>query len=832
MFPDIPHFRLLRKRNFLIVLILGSIILITYTLIKFIPSHIQNSHFNLPSTPKTKRDLETSKNLSISAKSSDNLDVFSAIQLTDLHLSVFNDPKRLKKFQEITDLFKGIKGQNGASEFINKNQIQSQSQIPIKKYQTNQNQPLNLLLITGDLTDGRNNNYFQGQQIELEWILYHNAVAKILKNSDLPVLDLRGNHDVYGSYNSTFYRKYGFSQEWEVSRFCSDENGNSCYDFVPLDLVTLPGPTRPLNFMGYLSPKMKEHLTNYEDRPNLSIFYGHYPLSTTHDIKQKVQICKKADLYLSGHLHELTNASPTKNLAFPHISQFYAKHNFGGFELPEYELGDFRDYRRMRIMTIDNGLFNFRDFDYKDSEDSKLIVMITNPKNSWQSISGRAEEEFNKQLNLEEGHVFVYGLNLTNHCLKTLKLTETNVKNGELEFNLEQSTNNDQKTFFRNFYTFEKIMQENYTIIAECEIENVNKTVIRSDSDTVNIYHNLQDYEKHDLNHYVGFFSKLILLGNFPTGSVVFFYGLNLLCLSYLFLTYDRFYKNSQRRLKIWYALLFFQFWLVLGPWFFGKMIDQRMIYDQVKNINKVDEKSEVIFGIVFSFGSFNFYRNLKTNGLEFYYQQDHSIYMMGCECLVTFYIPILFLNALFIWYAEHLDVIYEKRGIFIKKSQGSNRLETSILPDQEGLPDTDNNSDDDILEDTIPSSSSRRLDSRDDETPIIDPVENINDNESQTQLIPEQNSSTNNSHTNSYKDHTSLHLKYILFLIPFAAFQFFHCSQFYMMILSFGGWLWFINPIGHFMTILPLSMIFSNTQRHFYYFYKSKSLPSLESER
>ena len=59
-------------------------------------------------------------------------------------------------------------------------------------------------------------------------------------------------------------------------------------------------------------------------------------------------------------------------------------------------------------MTIDNGLFNFRDFDYKDGEDSKLVVMITNPKNSWQSISGRAEEEYNKQLELEEGHVFVY----------------------------------------------------------------------------------------------------------------------------------------------------------------------------------------------------------------------------------------------------------------------------------------------------------------------------------------------------------------------------------------------------------------------------------------
>ena len=130
--------------------------------------------------------------------------------------------------------------------------------------------------------------------------------------------------------------------------------------------------------------------------------------------------------------------------------------------------------------------------------------------------------------------------------------------------------------------------------------------------------------------------------------------------------------------------------------------------------------------------------------------------------------------------YSDNLSfwfIIYQKTIgcdaslIFVKNNQrSSNRLETSILPDQEGLPDTDNNSDDDILEDTIPSSSSRRLESRDDEMPIIDPVENtINDNESQTQLIPEQDPLTNtnnNGHTNSYKNHTSHHFKYILFLI------------------------------------------------------------------
>lgn len=61
------------------------------------------------------------------------------------------------------------------------------------------------------------------------------------------------------------------------------------------------------------------------------------------------------------------------------------------FEQPlaEFELGDWRDHRRARLITFDHGLFNFEDFDYEDSEKGKLVVSVTNPKPKAQYLSGK-----------------------------------------------------------------------------------------------------------------------------------------------------------------------------------------------------------------------------------------------------------------------------------------------------------------------------------------------------------------------------------------------------------------------------------------------------------
>lgn len=74
--------------------------------------------------------------------------------------------------------------------------------------------PLDLLLITGDLTDGRGRNYVQGKQNEQEWKYYREAVLKSnITDSGIPVVDILGNHDVYGALDSHFYKKYSFSGE-------------------------------------------------------------------------------------------------------------------------------------------------------------------------------------------------------------------------------------------------------------------------------------------------------------------------------------------------------------------------------------------------------------------------------------------------------------------------------------------------------------------------------------------------------------------------------------------------------------------------------------------
>ena len=114
----------------------------------------------------------------------------TVLQITDLHLSSYGFDERIENFAKFLKLFSDL------DRNITENPLR----------------PLDLLLITGDLTDGRGKNYVQGKQNEKEWSDYRNAVLKSnITDSGIPVVDILGNHDVYGALNDKFYQKYSFS---------------------------------------------------------------------------------------------------------------------------------------------------------------------------------------------------------------------------------------------------------------------------------------------------------------------------------------------------------------------------------------------------------------------------------------------------------------------------------------------------------------------------------------------------------------------------------------------------------------------------------------------
>nr|TKS07632.1 hypothetical protein D5086_0000110980 [Populus alba] len=91
------------------------------------------------------------------------------VQLSDLHFSVHH-PERALDFKRIV---------GPALKMINPS----------------------LVLITGDLTDGKSKDLLTMKQNEVEWIEYRNVMEDVARRSGLDkriFYDLRGNHDNFG----------------------------------------------------------------------------------------------------------------------------------------------------------------------------------------------------------------------------------------------------------------------------------------------------------------------------------------------------------------------------------------------------------------------------------------------------------------------------------------------------------------------------------------------------------------------------------------------------------------------------------------------------------
>ncbi|KAK1668908.1 hypothetical protein QYE76_057067 [Lolium multiflorum] len=276
-----------------------------------------------------------------------------------------------------------------------------------------------LVFITGDLTDGKSKDLLTMKQNEVEWIEYRSTMKDVIERSKLPsriFYDLRGNHDSFGVPTSggdyDFYQKYSINaksgRQGRVQSVTLENSGRK-HLFVGFDSTMEIGLRGPTNLFGHPTDKQLIELdqslsqwdTEFDKAPVTKTTVGHFPLSfsaLTESGKSIKDVFLKHSLaaYMCGHLHSRFG----KNLKryyhritqepslYEHYYQFnmhqgYAiqssKENCSEEaahieEFWEWEMGDWRRRRTMRILAIDDGYVSFTDIDF--SLGSKSIIIV------------------------------------------------------------------------------------------------------------------------------------------------------------------------------------------------------------------------------------------------------------------------------------------------------------------------------------------------------------------------------------------------------------------------------------------------------------------------
>ncbi|KAK1441545.1 hypothetical protein QVD17_07536 [Tagetes erecta] len=328
--------------------------------------------------------ISNTKNIQIDG---DN-DVVWIVQLSDLHFSV-HYPQRASDFQKFV---------TSTLSIINPS----------------------LVLITGDLTDGKSKDHLIMKQNEEEWVEYQKTMENVITMSGLDrsiFYDLRGNHDNFGVPTVggavDFFSNYSISGQLRRSQSVNSvtlQTSSRNILFVSLDTTTSTGLRGPTNLFGHptdqLLTELNSHLSQWDSTSskNLTkIAFGHFPLSfsaPTNSKKNLKQIFlnQSVTAYLCGHLHTKFG----KNLKRHHEVDYETVSNViqlnmhqkasssnkkclnGGEKVNEFwelEMGDWRKSRAIRVMAIDKGRLSFIDTDLKTGS-KEILILPTYPLDS------------------------------------------------------------------------------------------------------------------------------------------------------------------------------------------------------------------------------------------------------------------------------------------------------------------------------------------------------------------------------------------------------------------------------------------------------------------
>uniref|UniRef100_A0A0A9YRK4 Transmembrane protein 62 n=1 Tax=Lygus hesperus TaxID=30085 RepID=A0A0A9YRK4_LYGHE len=276
--------------------------------------------------------------------SSDNLIWF--VQISDLHVSIFQEKERVVELREFCDLTLKV------------------IMPPV-------------VVVTGDLTDAKSENRMGSDQLLEEWKIYSDVLTKCGASKFTTWLDIRGNHDNFNVPGvlspKNLFRKYSAQgPTHEKSYIHIQKFGNANYTFIGVDACPDQGLKRPLNFVGYLSAEELRYLKSLEEAAsrmsNYTVWFGHYPTScmvNSPGLRSLIGSSSGGLAYLCGHYHTLLNFVPRM-------------HTIQKEHYLELELTDWKDNRMFRLAAIDHGVFSFVDVKHREWP----VILVLNPKNS------------------------------------------------------------------------------------------------------------------------------------------------------------------------------------------------------------------------------------------------------------------------------------------------------------------------------------------------------------------------------------------------------------------------------------------------------------------
>ncbi|CAH1174265.1 unnamed protein product [Phaedon cochleariae] len=271
------------------------------------------------------------------------------LQISDLHLSIFNDASRITEFNEFChDTIDAIKP--------------------------------SVVLATGDLTDAKDVDGIGTKQYKEEWQIYKSILDKTKVEDKTIWLDIRGNHDTFDvagldSPQNLFtnYSVQGYNHSRSYMYQVRKEN--NLYTFIAIDASLNTGPRHPFNFIGIVDEQEIIKISSFIQRTENStskntIFYGHFPTASIvskgwKNIREIIGKHNRGLAYVCGHYHTLGGL----------VDRMYTLQKEGFLEL---ELVDWKDKREYRLMAIDHGILSFTDIHHGDWP----IVLITMPKSA------------------------------------------------------------------------------------------------------------------------------------------------------------------------------------------------------------------------------------------------------------------------------------------------------------------------------------------------------------------------------------------------------------------------------------------------------------------
>ncbi|XP_068660207.1 putative metallophosphoesterase At3g03305 [Aristolochia californica] len=261
-----------------------------------------------------------------------------------------------------------------------------------------------LVLITGDLTDAKNKERTATRQDEYEWIQYKKVMNSVIKESDLDeraFFDIRGNHDKYGvpfvRSELDFFSKYSISSQLGrlgTIQSISLMGSNWKYLFLGLDDSMTIGLRGPSNLFGHPTDWRIETVDSeldiwdhQTDARVTKIVFGHFPMSfiaSSNNGNRYENIFAKRSVaaYLCGHLHAKLSNQLWRLHTVDSASAFLRHEKLDEFW--EWEVGDWKESRLMRILSIDGGEVSFVDIKLGvgSTEGIQTTILITYPTDS------------------------------------------------------------------------------------------------------------------------------------------------------------------------------------------------------------------------------------------------------------------------------------------------------------------------------------------------------------------------------------------------------------------------------------------------------------------